>query len=108
MGGYIETAIGRASAGHDVEIGRKAASQALRQLHNFQPSLTLLFVSSELDIAKVARGAADMAGDCPIIGASSAGEIAHGYFSHSAVAAVIASAHLTVHADLGDNVGSDY
>ena len=80
----------------------------MQRLRRFKPTLALLFISSELDIEEVAGGAAEVLGDCPIIGTSSAGEIADGYFSHSAVVSVIASPRLRVHVGLGNAVSSDF
>jgi two-component sensor histidine kinase len=108
MGMYIETGVGKAVTGKDNEMGRKAAAEALAQLHNFRPTLTVVFVSSELDIEEVNRGVAEIIGDCPVIGTSTAGEIADGYLTRSVVVAVIASPHLRVRVGIGKHVASDY
>lgn len=108
MGMYIETGVGKAVTGNDNEMGRKAATEALAQLSNFKPTLTIVFVSSEVDIEEVNRGVAEIVGDCPVIGTSTAGEIADGYFTRSVIVTVIASPHLRVRVGIGKHVASDY
>ncbi|MCX5804490.1 MAG: FIST C-terminal domain-containing protein [Proteobacteria bacterium] len=108
MGAYIETGVGKTHTGKDADMGRKAAVEALTRLNRFKPTLTIVFASSELNIEEVSRGVAEIVGDCPIIGTSTAGEIADGYFSRSVVVAVIASPHLRIKTGIGRHVSSDY
>ncbi len=108
MGIYIETGVGRAISGKDVEMGRKAASGAVDKLSRLSPTLAIVFVSAELDVGEVARGVADVLGDCPVIGTSTAGEICDDYRTGSVVVAVIASPHLRVQVGVGKDVSSDY
>jgi two-component sensor histidine kinase len=108
MGPYIETGIGKAGIGKGIEMGRKAAAEAIARLNRFKPTLTIVFVSSELNIEDVSKGVAEIIGDCPIIGTSTAGEIANGYLANSVVVAVIASPHLRIKTGLGRHVSSDY
>jgi two-component sensor histidine kinase len=108
MGVYIETGIGKAHTGSDAGMGRSAAAEAVARLNRFKPALTIVFVSSELDIEEVSRGVAEIIGDCPIIGTSTAGEIADEYLSRHVVVVVIASPHLRVRTGIGRHVSSDY
>jgi two-component sensor histidine kinase len=108
MGMYIETGVGKALAGKDIEMGRRAAAEAVQQLTHFKPTLTIVFVSSELNIEEVNRGVREVVGDCTVIGTSSAGEIANEHFTHSVVVAVIASPRLRVKAGVGKDVTSDF
>lgn|GEM_PF-759266 len=108
MGVYIETGVGKAYIGKDIEMGRKAAAEAIARLNRFKPTLTIVFVSSELNIEEVSKGVVEIIGDCPIMGTSTAGEIADEYISNSVVVAVIASPHLRVRVGLGKNVASDF
>jgi two-component sensor histidine kinase len=108
MGMYIETGVGRANIGKDIEMGRKAAAEAIAGLNRFKPTLTIVFVSSELNIEEVSRGVSEIIGDCPIIGTSTAGEIADEYLANSVVVAVLASPHLRVRTGLGKNVSFDF
>lgn len=108
MDNYIETGIGKATSGTGFDRGRKAAQAALNRLSRYKPTLALLFVSSELDIQQVTNGVGDVLGDCPLLGTSTAGEIANGYFALGVVVAVIASPRLRVHIGVGRDVSSDY
>ncbi len=108
MGINIETGIGKAVSGKDFEMGRTAANDALRQIKHLKSALAIIFVSSELDIIEVNRGINEVIGSCPVIGTSTAGEIADGHLTHSVVVAVIASPHLRVRTGLGKNVASDF
>ncbi len=111
MATYLESGIGKTSLGKalgkSVEMGQGAASEALSQLVHFKPSLALVFASSELDIPEVNRGVVEVLGDCPIIGTSTAGEIANGIIRHGVVVAVIASPHLKVRVGMGNGVNRD-
>jgi two-component sensor histidine kinase len=108
MGVYIETGVGKSASGKDIDRGRKAAAEALAGLSRFKPTLTVLFVSSELDVGEVTKGVRETIGDCPLIGTTTAGEIANGHYLRSVVVAVIASPHLRVRVGMGSDVGIDY
>ena len=108
MVAYFEASIGKATSGKAFEMGRKAASEALSQIDQFQPSLALAFVSPELDIPEVNRGLLDVLEDCPLIGTSTAGEIANGFIKHSVVVALLCSPHLTVRLGMGKGVSKDF
>lgn len=108
MGAYIESGIGSADSGSAIEIGRKAALMALSRLQKFTPSLGLVFVSSEVDIEEVNRGVVEVLGNCPIIGTSTAGEIANGLVRHGVVVAILASPHLRARVGMGKGVSQDF
>ena len=112
MATYFESGVGKAilhtASDHSVELGRLAASEALSQIKRFQPSLTLVFVSPELEITEVTEGINDVIGDCPLIGSSSAGEIANGFIRHGVVVAILASPHLGARVGLGEGVSQNY
>ncbi|HEY3276808.1 MAG TPA: FIST N-terminal domain-containing protein [Syntrophorhabdaceae bacterium] len=108
MGVYIETGVGKGISGKDVDKGREAAAEALSGLQRFTPSLAVLFVSPELDIEAVHRGVREIIGDCPLIGTTTAGEIANGHLLKSVVVAIIASPHLRVRVGMGREVSLDY
>ena len=112
MATYFESGVGKAilhtDSTNSVELGRLAASEALSQIKLFQPSLALAFVSPELEIAEVSKGINDVLDDCPLIGTSSAGEIANGFIRHGIVVAILASPHLSARVGLGDRVSQNY
>ena len=83
MGIYFEAGVGKATAGTSLEMGRSAAMEAISQLEKFKPALALVFVCSELDIGAVNQGVVQIIGDCPVIGTSTAGEIANGLVNTS-------------------------
>jgi two-component sensor histidine kinase len=109
---YFESGLGKAipsntSVSHS-ELGRLAASEALSQIKQFQASLALAFISPELDIPRITDGIMSVIGDCPLIGTSTAGEIANGYIKNSVVVAVIASPHIKARVGMGKDVSGDY
>jgi len=108
MAAYLESGIGKATTGSSIEMGRSAAREALSQLKKFKPVLALVFVCPELDIGAVNRGVVQIIGDCPIIGTSTAGEIANGLVKRGVVVNVIASPHLKVRVGMGRGVSKDY
>lgn len=112
MATYIESGVGKAilheASDNSVELGRLAATEALSHIKRFQPSLALAFVSPELEISEVTKGIIDVLGDCPLIGTSTAGEIAGGYIRHGVVVAVLASPHLSARVGMGNGVSQDF
>ena len=80
MATYFESGVGKAilhsDSANSAELGRLAATEALAQIKRFQPSLALAFVSPELELAEVSKGINDVLDGCPLIGTSTAGEIA--------------------------------
>lgn len=80
MATYFESGVGKAvlhvASDNSVELGRLAASQALSQIKRFQPCLAFAFLSPEMEVSEVTEGVMGVLGDCPLIGASTAGEIA--------------------------------
>jgi len=112
MATYFESGVGKAilhvASDNSVALGRLAASEALSQITHFQPSLALAFISPELEIPEATRGIIDVLGDCPLIGTSTAGEIANGFIRHAIVVAVLASPHLSARVGLGDGVSRDF
>ena len=112
MATYFESGVGKAilhaASDYSIDLGRLAASQALSQIKRFQPSLALAFVSPELDISAVTEGIVEILGNCPLIGTSTAGEIANVFIRHGVVVAILASPHLTARVGLGDGVSQDY
>ncbi len=108
MGTYLEIGVGKATQGKPVDMGRTAAKEALAQLHRFQPSLALVFISSELDLEEVHQGVYHVLPECPLIGTSTAGEIAGELIEFGVVVTLLASPHLKVRTGLGTNVSQDY
>jgi two-component sensor histidine kinase len=105
---YFEAHIGKSVAGTPVEMGREAATRALSQKKKFHPSLALAFVSAELDVFEVNRGLMDVLEDCPLMGSSTAGEIADGFLRNSVVVTLLCSPHINVKLGMGKGVSKDY
>jgi two-component sensor histidine kinase len=108
MANYLECAVGSATAGNDMEIGRSAARMALSRIKRFEPSLAIAFVSAVQDVHEVTRGIRDILGDCPLIGTSSAGNIATRYQPKGIVLGLIASPHIKIHLGMGRSVSENY
>ncbi|MBW2129022.1 MAG: FIST C-terminal domain-containing protein [Deltaproteobacteria bacterium] len=104
---YFEAGVGTALCGEGLMMGRKAAAEALSRIRHFTPSLAFIFVSSKLDITKVARGVREVLGECPVIGTSSAGEIDGREIDGGVVVALLASKHLKVRVGMGTGVRED-
>ena len=88
MGTYFEAGIGRSFRGQGIDMGRRAATQALSQLEKYRPSLAIVFACPELDIYAIKKGILETNGDCPLIGTSTAGEIANGLITRGVVVTV--------------------
>ena len=108
MGVYFEAHTGKSTSGKAVEMGREAAARALSQRKKFHPSLALAFVSAELDVFEVNRGLVDVLEDCPLIGTSTAGEIADGFLRNSVVVTILCSPHINVKLGMGESVSKNY
>ena len=108
MGRHIEFGIGAAKSANEENMGHDAARMALSYLKQFDPSLALVFVPTDLDIPAVVRGIRQVVGGCPLIGTSAAAEIADRLINGSVVVALIGSPHIKAHVGLGEAVSSDY
>ena len=112
MATYFESGVGKATlhdtSGKSIDLGRMAATKALSQIKCFKPSLALAFVSPEFEISEVTKGIIDVLGDCPLIGTSTAGEIANGFIRHGIVVAILASPHLSARVGLGAGVSKNF
>ena len=112
MANYFESGIGKATLHHQsedyVELGRRAASEALSQIKQFQPCLAIVFISSELNIPEITEGVKSVLGECPMIGTGTAGAIANGFASNSVVVSVLASPHIRVRIGVGQNVSRSF
>jgi len=108
MGTYFEAGIGKAFRGHGREMGRRAATQALSQLAKYKPSLVIVFACPELDLEAIQNGILEVIDDCPLIGTSTAGEIANGLITRGVVVTVIASPHLKVLVGMGTGVSKKF
>jgi two-component sensor histidine kinase len=112
MATYFESGIGKASL-HDssvksFEFGRLAASEALSQIKRFQPCIAFAFISPELEVSEVTEGVMSVLDDCPLIGTSTAGEIANGFVRNSVVVGLLASPHMSARVGMGNGVSQDY
>ena len=65
--------VGHAATGDGREQGREAAAQA-RQRLEVEPLFGIVFATSKLDLAALSAGVAEVLGDVPVIGCSTAGE----------------------------------
>jgi two-component sensor histidine kinase len=112
MATYFESGVGKAilhnASTKSIELGRLAASEALSQIKQFQPCLAFVFVSPNLEIPKVTEGVMSVLGGCPLIGTSTAGEIANGVIRNGVVVGLLASPHLHARVGMGDDVSRDY
>ncbi len=108
MGTYFEAGIGKAFRGHGMEMGQRAATQAISQLRKYKPSLAIVFACPELDLEAIQKGILEIIGDCPLIGTSTAGEISNGLITRGVVVAVIASPHLKVLVGMGTGVSRNF
>jgi two-component sensor histidine kinase len=108
MGTYFEAGVGKAFRGKGADLGRRAATQALSQLKQYQPSLAIVFACPELDLKEIDKGIVEVLGDCPVIGTSTAGEIANGPVNRGVVVSVIASPHLRARVGMGNGVTRDF
>jgi two-component sensor histidine kinase len=108
MGTYFEAGVGRAFRGKGKDLGRRAAMQALSQLKQYKPSLAIVFACPELDLKEIDKGIMEVLGECPVIGTSTAGEIANGPVNRGVVVSVIASPHLRARVGMGNGVSRDF
>ncbi|OPX93331.1 MAG: putative sensor histidine kinase pdtaS [Syntrophorhabdus sp. PtaB.Bin006] len=108
MGVYFEAGVGKAVGSNSRQLGHHAAAEALSQLIHYKPSLALVFASPELDLAHVSSGIVETLGDCPVIGTSTAGEIANSPITHGVVVTLLASPHLRVRVGIGEGVSKDF
>jgi hypothetical protein len=97
------------SVGHAVgQDGRSMARQAAaraREALGGAPALGLVFATSKVHLQAVADGVADVLGDAPVIGCSSAGEFISDHISDGGVAvSLISSDDLSVSVGIGEGL----
>lgn len=97
--------VGHAASSADGRaMARKAAEDARERL-GANPSLGIVFATSKVDLSHVAEGVADVLGDVPVIGCSSAGEFVSDHISDGGVAlSLLHSDDLTVSVGVGEGL----
>ena len=108
MGTYFEAGVGKAEEGSSYDMGLHAASDALGKLDRFDPILAFVFVSPEFNVHEVHRGVGKVLGDCPLIGASTCGEIADGLIIRGVAVSLLASPHIRVRVGIGQGVSRNF
>jgi len=108
VGRYLEVGSAAASGTDAAAVAGQAAQLCMSQLRVFRPSLVTVFASARFDPREVASGVAGVVGDCPMIGASSAGEISGTPLTDSVVVTILASPHLSAEVGVGEGVSNDW
>jgi PAS domain S-box-containing protein len=104
----IEVGYGLSHHDEAFAAGTQAASQALGFLKMLGPSVALVFASAKYDLPELLRGVADVLGNVPTIGATTAGEICGEIHHESVVVTVLASPYLTVRYGIGQRVSQGW
>jgi signal transduction histidine kinase/CheY-like chemotaxis protein len=90
------------------EGGARAAADALARIAHHRPSAVLVFSSPANDLAGVLRGVRDVIPEAPVVGATTAGEIAGAPRSGGVSVGVLASPYLRVRVGVGAAVSSSW
>ncbi len=88
-------------------LGKTAAQQALSRITTHDPSLVLVFASVNYDLSQVLKGIRTVTRKTPLIGTTTAGEIADKYQEGTIVVLILASPHLRVAIGVGEHVSVD-
>ena len=88
-------------------LGKSAAQQALAQITLYAPSLILVFASVKYALPEMLQGIRSVSRQTPLIGTSTAGEIADGFQEGGIVVLILASPYLRVSIGVGEHVSED-
>jgi two-component sensor histidine kinase len=108
VGRYLEVGSAHASGDDAATTAARAARRCLSRLRVFRPSLVTVFASARYDPDVVAGAVAEVVGECPMVGTSSAGEFCGGPLSDSIVVSILASPHLSAQVGVGERVSWDW
>jgi signal transduction histidine kinase len=100
----IETGYGLARGSSSLETGTEAAKKALESIHIFSLSAVIVYASVEYDLEEVLKGVCGVAGDAPVFGTTTAGEICNGPYLGTVLVVALASPFLKVHCGVGSRV----
>jgi PAS domain-containing protein len=90
------------------DTGATTARAALGQLKKLGPTLLIAFASPAYDLKRLADGIRQVAGDVPLIGTTTAGEICNRASHQSVALLALASPFLAVHIGFGRAVSHDW
>jgi PAS domain S-box-containing protein len=105
---YIQIGYGTAKGNDSSLVGKKAAGEALKGIDAYRISAVLVFASVRYNLTDLLSGIAEIVGNVPVFGSTTAGEIYNEPFSESVVVTVLASPYLSVRLGVGRNVSSDW
>jgi two-component system, cell cycle sensor histidine kinase and response regulator CckA len=104
----LEVGCGWGKGDDSFAAGADAARQALSGIRQCPLSLVLVFAASCYDLEELLRGVGTIAGDAPVAGVTTAGEIYDGPLGNSVVVTILASPFLEVSVGLGRGVSQDW
>lgn len=107
-GSPIEVGRGVSNAVDAYQAGARAARDALATISGNPLSAILVFASAHLDLLAALRAVHDVAGDVPVLGATTAGEISDRLHRDSIVVLALASPHLSVRCAIGGSVSRNW
>ena len=93
--------------GDSFELGRAAAQQALSEITAHDPGLVLVFASVKYDLQEMLKGIRTVTKETPLIGTTTAGEIADKCQDGTIVVLILASPHLRASIGVGERVSED-
>ncbi len=109
MNKRIEVGMGSAAGekGDSFDLGKAAAKQALSKITLYDPSLVLVFASVRYDLPQMLKGIREVTSTIPLIGTTTAGEVADGFKEGSIVVLILASPYLRASVGVGEHVSED-
>ena len=105
----MEVGLGSTTGAEDdsFELGRSAAQQALSEITVHDPSLVLVFASVKYDLQEMLKGIRMVTKETPLIGTTTAGEIADRFQEGTIVILILASPHLQAAIGVGERASED-
>ena len=105
---HVEVGFGRRSTGAAYEVGAGAASDAIATLARHSPSVVIVYASVAHDLPAVLRGIRSVIPHAPLIGATTAGEIAGEVDKGGVLVTVLASPYLSVRHAVAGAASADW
>jgi len=104
----IEIGFGQRQKGSGFDVGAGAASDAIAMLARHAPSVVIVYASVAHDLTEALRGIRSIVPNAPLIGATTAGEIANGVAKGGIVVVILASPYLKVRYAVERGVSTDW
>ncbi len=103
----IWVGVGSGRGFHPLQLGERAAQEAMKRLGKKKPDLVVLFSSSRIDQKQVLQGVRGITGDAPLVGCSGAFQITGASMEEDVAVVTLVSDAFRIRTGLGQGLRKD-